>query len=183
MNTASRKRSRDCEGAVEAATTSCGHRSVTVAAPKSLAWRWLKFNLVGGLGIAVQLGCLAALRHRMHYLGATALAVELAVLHNFAWHCRFTWRDRPGGGRERWRRLLRFHAGNGVLSIAGNVALMALLTGRLGLPVLPANAIAIALCSVANFAAAEWFVFRPAAGEHPDGLCFRTQQLRKIARF
>ncbi len=29
-----------------------------------------------------------------HYLVATALAVEMAVLHNFFWHRRWTWADR-----------------------------------------------------------------------------------------
>ena len=47
--------------------------------------RWLKFNLVGAIGIGVQLGALGALTAVMHmpYLIATALAVEAAVLHNF----------------------------------------------------------------------------------------------------
>lgn len=129
---------------------------------KSLALRWLKFTLVGGLGIAVQLGCLAILRLWMHYLAATALAVEIAVLHNFFWHERFTWKDRPGGRRERGQRLLRFHLGNGAVSILGNVVVMWLLVGRLQMQrVVVANAIAIAVCSFLNFALGEWFVFRP----------------------
>jgi putative flippase GtrA len=128
---------------------------------KRLALRWLKFNLVGGLGIGVQLGCLALLRHWMHYLVATALAVEIAVLHNFVWHERFTWKDRPGGGRERLMRLLRFHLGNGAVSILGNVGLMWLLVERLHMRhLLVANGIAIAICSFLNFALGEWFVFR-----------------------
>jgi putative flippase GtrA len=129
---------------------------------KRLALRWLKFNLVGGLGILVQLGCLALLCFWMHYLVATALAVEIAVLHNFAWHERFTWKDRPGGGRERLLRLLRFHLGNGAVSILGNLGLMWLLVDRFHMKhLLVANGIAIAICSFLNFALGEWFVFRP----------------------
>ena len=125
---------------------------------KHLAFRWLKFNLVGGLGIGVQLACLALLRPWMHYLPATALAVELAVLHNFFWHERFTWKDRPGGRRE---RLLRFHLGNGLVSILGNVGLMWLLVGQFHMQhLLVANGMAIAICSLLNFALGEWFVFR-----------------------
>lgn len=125
--------------------------------------RYLKFNLVGGIGIGVQLAGLWFYENafHLHYLLATALAVETAVLHNFVWHERFTWNDRSGGG---WRaaagRLLRFHAGNGLISIVGNVALMRLFAGALRMPHLAANALAIAICSVANFAAGEWFVFR-----------------------
>ena len=55
---------------------------------------------MGLIGFALQLGVLALLlRLGLHYLAATALAVELAVLHNFAWHERWTWRDRPPAGR------------------------------------------------------------------------------------
>jgi putative flippase GtrA len=129
---------------------------------KRLALRWLKFNVVGGLGIGVQLVCLALLRQWMHYLAATALAVEIAVLHNFVWHVRFTWKDRPNGGPERLRRLLRFHLGNGAVSILGNVGLMWLLIGGLHMKrLIVANGIAIAVCSFLNFALGEWFVFRP----------------------
>ena len=128
---------------------------------KRLALRWLKFNLVGALGIAVQLGSLALLRLWMHYLAATALAVEIAVLHNFVWHERFTWKERPGKGRERLMRLVRFHLGNGAVSILGNIVLMWVLVGRFHMKyVVAANGIAIAVCSFLNFALGEWFVFR-----------------------
>jgi putative flippase GtrA len=59
--------------------------------------RWLKFNAVGAIGVAVQLGMLAILvRLGVHYLIATALAVETAVLQNYYWHARWTWRGREG---------------------------------------------------------------------------------------
>jgi putative flippase GtrA len=120
--------------------------------------RWGKFNFVGGIGIAVQFVALFFLKSGLHVptLLATAIAVEIAVLHNFAWHERFTWRDREFGGGW-WRRMARFHLGNGVVSIAGNVALMRVLAGPLNY--LVANAIAIGLCSIANFAVSEWWVF------------------------
>ena len=130
---------------------------------KALAFRWLKFNSVGALGIAVQLGALWILKSRLglHYLEATAVAVELAVLHNFVWHERFTWKDRAGGS---WKavagRLLRFQAGNGLISLFGNLGLMRLFVGALGMKYMLANAITIAVCSFLNFATGEWFVFR-----------------------
>jgi putative flippase GtrA len=128
-----------------------------------LVRRWFKFNLVSVLGIGVQLAVLWLLvsRLRMGYLPATALAVEAAVLHNFVWHERYTWRGRPvPGARERLARLLRFHLGNGLVSLVGNVALMRLLVGVLHLPYLVANLVAIAACGLLNFALSEWFVFR-----------------------
>ncbi len=133
---------------------------------RSLAIRWLKFNFVGGVGIGVQLACLALLVSGlgMAYLPATAIAVETAILHNFAWHERFTWKDRTAGERRRTRavagRLLRFHAGNGIISLAGNLVLMRLFVGTMHVKYLAANMITIAICSLLNFAASEWFVFR-----------------------
>ena len=125
-----------------------------------LTWRWLKFNFVGGVGIVVQLVCLMLLRRWMKILPATALAVEAAVLHNFVWHERFTWKDRPGGRRERLSRLLRFHLGNGAVSILGNMGIMWLLVVQGRMYYLLANGIAIAVCSFLNFALGEWYVFR-----------------------
>jgi len=57
--------------------------------------RLIKFSAVGGIGVAVQLGMLALFSAMsIHYLPATALAVECVVLHNFLWHWHFTWSDR-----------------------------------------------------------------------------------------
>lgn len=101
--------------------------------------RWMKFNLVGAIGIAVQLTALWVFSGwlDLNYLAATALAVECAVLHNFCWHVRFTWADR--GGRGAAGRLARFNLTTGLVSIGGNLLLMRLLTGQAHLPVLPAN--------------------------------------------
>ena len=58
--------------------------------------RWGKFNLVGVVGMAVQRGALALINHLKpgHYMVATAVALEIALLHNFVWHLHYTWRDR-----------------------------------------------------------------------------------------
>ena len=124
--------------------------------------RWLKFNAVGGIGIGVQLAALALLRSLLHldYLLATVLAVETAVLHNFLWHERFTWADRPASRfSHSLVRLVRFNASNGLVSILGNVLLMRLLVGALGMQYFVANLIAIAACSVVNFLLSDCFVF------------------------
>ena len=123
--------------------------------------RWLKFNAVGAIGIGVQLAVLTILKSGMHlnYLVATTLAVEAAVLHNFFWHERYTWADRPASSSI--RRLLRFNLSNGAISIVGNLAFMRILAGALGLNYFVANMIGIAGCSLLNFAVSNWFVFRP----------------------
>jgi putative flippase GtrA len=111
--------------------------------------RWWKFNLVGAAGMVVQLGALAVFNRWMgrHYLWASAAAIEITLLHNFIWHSRYTWRDRPIG----FRQLLRFHLSNGLVSMLGNLVLMDVLVGVAGLPVEISNVVAIVCCSVANF--------------------------------
>jgi putative flippase GtrA len=130
---------------------------------KTLALRWVKFNGVGAIGIVAQMAALALYKGvlGLGYLVATGLAVETAVLHNFLWHERFTWKDRPpAGARDRLLRLLKFHLGNGLISILGNLLLMRLLVGSLHWNLYLANAAAIGACALGNFAASEWFVFR-----------------------
>jgi putative flippase GtrA len=129
------------------------------------ASRWLAFNLVGLAGIAVQLTVVAL----MTVVGgvtvwiATMAAVEAAILHNFFWHQRWTWRDRPANGAKGvLSRLGRFHAVNGLISLAGNVAITSVLADAGVNPVL-ANIAAIAACSLVNFAAGDLLVFRNAA--------------------
>lgn len=124
--------------------------------------RWLKFNAVGAMGMVVQLAALAALRSGlgMPYLAATALAVELAVLHNFAWHERWTWKERTGSHAGVAIRLLRFHLGNGIVSLITNLGLMRLLVGQFAVHYMAANLAAIAAGSIANFIIGEWLVFR-----------------------
>ena len=129
---------------------------------KTLVLRWLKFNAVGLLGVGLQLAVLTVLvgGSGMDYLPATALAVESALLHNFWWHERFTWADRTQAAAGGWvRRLICFHAANGAISLGGNLLFMSLLVQGLHLPLLPANLVSIAACSLLNFAASEELVF------------------------
>lgn len=127
--------------------------------------RWFVFNVVGGMGICVQMSALWGLTSALHlnYLPATALAVETAVLHNFIWHERWTWADRIAGHHGgRLSRLLWFHLTNGALSIAGNLILMKILVDRAGVPYLHANLFAITICAILNFLAGDCLVFRSA---------------------
>jgi putative flippase GtrA len=124
--------------------------------------RWIKFNTVGGIGIVVQLAALSILRSwlNLNYLLATGIAVEIAVLHNFVWHERFTWADRPPSRlTHSLIRLAKFNATNGAVSLVGNLLLMRLLVGRFKLNYVLSNCVAIAICSLLNFLLGDRFVF------------------------
>ena len=124
--------------------------------------RWSKFNLVGGIGIGVQFGALFALKSvlGLNYMLATAIAVEAAVIHNFAWHEKFTWADRVDSPWQRsGLRFLRFNMTCGAVSIVGNLTLMKVMVAEGHMNYLLANGIAIALCSMANFLVSDGWVF------------------------
>jgi putative flippase GtrA len=143
--------------------------------------RWLRFNLVGAMGMAVQLAALALFNRalRGHYLWASAAAVELTLLHNFLWHQRFTWRDRRDAAP--WpQQLWRFHLSNGLVSLLGNLALMQLLVHAAHLPLLLANTLAILSCSVANFWLGNRWAFA-ATSEATHGLKKGLSAMRRIS--
>ncbi len=121
--------------------------------------RFAKFSAVGAGGVIVQTVTLAVLMRvgGMHYLMATALAVEASVLNNFVWHRRWTWADRASSHGT--LALLRFNATNGAMSLIGNLALMFILVSVLKVNPYAANLITIGLCSLVNFALADRFVF------------------------
>jgi putative flippase GtrA len=124
--------------------------------------RFARFNGVGAIGFGVQLGVLACLLHGgVPYLLATALAVEASVLNNFVWHERWTWRDRPASGRARLMRFGRFHALNGVVSLGGNLLVVSVLTGDLGVNPILSNVVAVIACGILNFFGADQIVFVP----------------------
>ena len=123
---------------------------------------WLKFNAVGLIGIGVQLLALAVLKSgfELDYRLATVIAVEIAVLHNFAWHERWTWIERTKHAAGMPGRLVRFHLTNGLISIAGNLVLTWLFVSQVHLHYFLANLIAIGTCSIVNFFASDRLVFR-----------------------
>ncbi len=139
--------------------------------------RWGKFNLVGAMGMAVQLASLALFSRWAagHYLYATAAALELTLLHNFVWHLHYTWRDRRDDSAL-FAQLIRFHLSNGLVSMLGNLALMRMLVDEARMPLLAANSIAILCCSVVNFCLGNNWVFALEAGDFRAKLPQNTQK-------
>jgi putative flippase GtrA len=127
--------------------------------PGTIIQRWAKFGAVGATGIIVQALMLAFFLQvvGLHYLAATALAVEASVLHNFVWHRKWTWADRPQSCAA--LMLLRFNLTSGAMSIIGNLVLMFVFVSEVKLNAFFANLITIAICSLINFTLSDRFVF------------------------
>jgi putative flippase GtrA len=127
--------------------------------------RWMKFNAVGASGLVVHLGLLALFVRvcGLHYLVASAVSIEAAILHKFFWHCRWTWADRcsDGGFAARSRTFLRFNASTGFVAIFANLVSVYLLTGLWEIDPILANAISMGPGGLANFLLCNRLVFTP----------------------
>ncbi|MBV6431913.1 MAG: hypothetical protein IANPNBLG_02046 [Bryobacteraceae bacterium] len=118
----------------------------------------MRFNAVGLAGIAVQLAALKLFHDflGLHYLWATGLAVETAVIHNYYWHRRWTWAERECPGT----RFPRFQYTTGVVSILGNLFGMRMMACFPGIPLLGANLLTVGVLYLFNWLAADRYVFR-----------------------
>jgi len=111
--------------------------------------RAVRFGVVGLGGVLTNSGCLVLLHGGLHLplALASALAAEIAIVHNFLWNNRWTFQ----AGRPTFRRLMRFN----LVSLAGlgvNVALVNGLVHWLAWHYLLANLVAIGLVAAVNFA-------------------------------
>lgn len=130
--------------------------------------RFGKFGLMGALGAVLQVVLFEILLKGFHLQGVAAapIAVEMVLINNFFWHERFTWRDREVGGlRQRAIRLWRFHAANGLVSLAGNTVLTYVLVQQLQAPAVPSAVAAIGVCAPVNFWLADRWVYRETGGK------------------
>jgi len=128
---------------------------------------------VGASGVVVNLaalGLLAGVLH-VHEVAASALAIEISIVSNFALNDSFTFRDRVlGAGAGRLERLARYNVVSLVglgLQLGAFVALRLLAVRGLGLPSLGpwryvAQLAGIALALAWNFAGNLHFTWRAA---------------------
>jgi putative flippase GtrA len=123
--------------------------------------RLAAFVTVGAIGFLLQIGTLTVLTwlSAWPYEPATALAVEVAVLHNFWWHERWTWSDRRVARHDVFGRLAKYHVTTGLTSIGGNLVLTAAIMQVFGVHVVAANVAAVAAMAGANFLVADRWVF------------------------
>ena len=133
------------------------------AVNSSSQWkRWLRFSGVGALGATVQLSALYLLSNLLKTpaVMSTVAAVELTLAHNFIWHQRFTWSDRPcSTPADSLRRFLAFQTSNGAVSLLGNVTITFFILQTSQLPIMVASLIAIGVCSMVNFVIGDRWIF------------------------
>ena len=137
------------------------------------AHRFVRFNAVSAVGFAVQIATVVLLTRWLALpdVAATGAGVAAAVVHNFLWHRRWTWADRPAEPAGAIARFVRFAAANGAVSIAGNLLIVAVIIQATTVDVVVANALAVVLCGLLNYRLSDRVVFRPTpAGARRHGL-------------
>jgi dolichol-phosphate mannosyltransferase len=123
----------------------------------SLVGRFLRFGVVGGSGVLVDMGVLYLLhdprRLALPLVGAKLISAQLAIFNNFFWNERWTFADRAAlhpGPRATLARLARFE-GICLAGVAITVGVLWLCVKQLGLHYLIGNAIAIGVGTAWNF--------------------------------
>jgi putative flippase GtrA len=119
------------------------------------------FNLVGFAGFLLQLGTLTVLTRVFgwHYAIASAVAIELAILHNFLGHSRLTWADRRPSGARAWAaRLVRDQAVKSLI-LAMNLTVTVVLVANTAIAAEVASVCAVGVCSVFGYLASDRLVF------------------------
>jgi putative flippase GtrA len=151
--------------------------------------RWLRFTLVGALGVVVQIVTVVGVRQTGSWrarpgapgpglvLAATIAGVAAAVVHNFVWHRRWTWADRARPSPGLAGQFTRFALANGAVSLGGNLGVVLVLVRLFHTPLVPATLAAIAMCSIVNFWLADRHIFHREAAPRTPHLARRTSHV------
>jgi dolichol-phosphate mannosyltransferase len=126
-----------------------------LAAETGEAMRFAVFCLVGSSGVLVNEAVLwFVASHGYHYVQASVLAVELAIINNFLWNDLWTFRDSVGSRPDLANRLKRFFKFNAICAMgaAMNVWAVWSVTELLNIHYLISNLIGMGVGTCWNYA-------------------------------
>ena len=112
---------------------------------------FMKFAVVGGSGVIVNMGCFFLLTRyaELDIKYASPIAIEVSILTNFFLNNLWTFRNRRTPVPF-WSRILRYHLVTGLAGVVNYFTLL-LLANVFGIPDLVANLIGIVLGTLINF--------------------------------
>lgn len=137
--------------------------------------RPLRYGIVATAGFVIQFAVLAVgIRLGVLPVVAAALAIEAAILHNFAWHDAWTFRDRRNAGPAgTLARLVRYNTAMGVTSMGAGVLATWTLTGALGLSAAVASVAGVMAAAILNYLVSDRVVFTLRRGRRRPGPAVR----------
>ena len=116
--------------------------------------RFLKFSIVGGSGVIVNMGMLYFLTEfaDFYYLVSSLIAIEVSILCNFALNDLWTWGDRKRQTQRPYlERMARYNLSAAVSGFLGNFVIMTILTEAAGLQYLLSNFVGIGVGILLNY--------------------------------
>jgi dolichol-phosphate mannosyltransferase len=113
--------------------------------------RVIKFSIVGGIGVLVNMGILYIFAEYFHivYLISSLFAIELSIISNFLLNDYWTWGEREK--KKFYQRLIQYHIMAGITAFLANWLLLVLLTEVFGIYYLISNLIGIGVGMLSNF--------------------------------
>lgn len=125
--------------------------------------RFLKFGIVGGSGILVNMGGLWFFTEviGIYYLISSVLAIALAMISNFIWNDLWTWRDRGEPGMRAYlTRMAKFIVVSSIAGFIGNLGILWILTHFFDIYYLISNLIGIAVGTILNYSVNNLWTFK-----------------------
>ncbi|PJA26463.1 MAG: hypothetical protein CO189_10725 [candidate division Zixibacteria bacterium CG_4_9_14_3_um_filter_46_8] len=116
--------------------------------------RFLKFSIVGGSGVIVNMGMLYFLTEfaGFYYLASSLIAIEVSILCNFVLNDLWTWGDKKHQTKKRYlERMARYNLSAAASGFLGNFVIMTVLTEAGGLQYLLSNFIGIGVGILLNY--------------------------------
>jgi dolichol-phosphate mannosyltransferase len=122
--------------------------------------RIVKFAIVGGSGVLVNMGILYLLTELFHikYFLSSIFAIELSIISNFLLNDLWTWSERKK--KKFYRRLIQYHISAGITAFLANWLLLVFLTEVIGIYYMISNLIGIGVGMLSNFILNDLWTFR-----------------------
>lgn len=120
----------------------------------------LKFSVVGGSGVVVNMGLLYTLTiyFNIDYKIASIFAIETSIITNFLLNNYWTWQAPRGKAFS--VRIVQYHISVGIAAILANWVLLVFLTEVVGMYYMISNLCGIAVGTALNFIINDLWTFR-----------------------
>ena len=131
---------------------------------KKIAFKFIKFGIVGASGVFVNQGVLMLLGSitSISLEFRSPIAIEIAIVSNFLLNYHWTWRDnRDSSNKKRRVQFLQFNASSGITAITCNYIPLLIMVRHFNLNENISNIIGIILASGINFLISHFYTFKP----------------------